>query len=75
MHKRVFSTAKYETQIINTSGKVVFTRTGHYLSDFLAIRSALKMCRDDENAEVWRDDDCIYTCGGVTSAVATETHG
>ncbi len=74
MQRRTFSTPEYETQIINASGKVAFIRTGKYLSDFIAIRSALKMCRDNESAEVWRDNDCIYTHGGVTSAVATETH-
>jgi len=56
-------------------GRVVFTYRQPCLSDFVAIRSALTLCCDDERAEVWRGDVCIYAHGRVTSAVATAMHG
>lgn len=75
MHTRTGSIPQYETQIVDKRGKVVFSYTQPYLSDFIAIRSALTICCDDEHAEVWRGDVCIYERGRVTSAVAARKWG
>jgi len=71
MYRRTRSMPEYETQIIDARGKILVTYLEQYSSDFVAIRCALKMCSDNESAEVWRDDDRIYVRGSVTSAVAT----
>jgi hypothetical protein len=50
----------YETRIINAAGKAILISSASHLSDFVAIRTAQRMCRDGEVPEVWRDDQCIY---------------
>ncbi len=55
----------YETRIITAAGKTALISSARFMSDFVAIRAAQKMCRDGEVAEVWRGEFCVY--GGCHS--------
>lgn len=51
---------EYETRIVTSQGQISLVFAMKYVSDFVAIRAAQRMCRLGEIPEVWRGDVCIY---------------
>ena len=51
---------QYETQIIHRDGALSLLVTDRHTSDFIAIRTALHLCRKGDKAEVWRGEECVY---------------
>ncbi len=51
----------YETKIFVHPGDLSLQIAEAHLSDLAAIRVARRLCSAGEFAEVWRDDNCIYT--------------
>jgi len=51
----------YEIRISTQTGAVVLIANGYHLHDFDAVRTAQKICRAGEFAEILRDDVCIYS--------------
>ena len=51
---------EYETRIIDRTGALSFLIADKHTSDFIAIRAALRLCKESDKAEVWRGDERVY---------------
>jgi hypothetical protein len=52
---------EYETRIIDRTGALFLLVTDRHLSDFTAIRAALRLCKEGDTTQVWRGDECVYS--------------
>jgi hypothetical protein len=51
----------YEIRIITQVGAVALISHGSHVSDSAAVRAVKSLCRNGEQAEVWRGDYCVYS--------------
>jgi hypothetical protein len=51
----------YETRIIGRSGALSLLMTDRHVSDFTAIRAALRLCKEGDTTQVWRGAECVYS--------------
>jgi hypothetical protein len=51
---------EYETHIFHRNGALSLLVANKHTSDFIAIRTALHLCKEGDKAEVWRGEECVY---------------
>jgi hypothetical protein len=52
---------EYETSVIDRSGMLSLLVKDRHLSDFTAVRAALRLCKEGDTTQVWRGDECVYS--------------
>ncbi len=50
----------YETRIVHRNGVLSLVAVDRHISDFTAIRAALKLCKEGDRVQVWRGEECVY---------------
>jgi hypothetical protein len=51
----------YETRIIGQTGALSLLVADRHVSDFTAIRAALRLCKEGDTTQVWRGEECVYS--------------